>query len=62
MKIKIVSDGTSVGTKIVDVETGKAITNVSAITWHAEANEVETEATLVLSNVPVELIGKVKKP
>jgi hypothetical protein len=70
IKLKIVSDGTSSGTHVVDRETGERLESVMAIEWrisagnYAEANYAE--AILTLRNIPVELVairsvGKIDK-
>lgn len=58
MKIKIVSDGSSFGTKITD-ENGNPIEGVTGVTWKCNAKESAT-ATIELIGVPVEIIGEGK--
>ena len=55
MKIKIISDGTSAGTKIIDEDSGEEIGSVSKVGWIAEAGEVKTRAVVEIINVPVEI-------
>jgi hypothetical protein len=40
MKIKIVSDGTSLGTKVLNAETGEALEGASRVDWSIEAGEL----------------------
>ena len=54
MKIKIVSNGTSYGTKVVDSDTGEHLPNVAKITWTIEAKGL-ARCTLELIKVPVEV-------
>jgi len=55
MKLKIVSDGTSRGSRVL-TEDGKEIEGVESATWTCHAPGVAT-ATLTLRKVPVELEG-----
>jgi hypothetical protein len=56
MKIKIISDGTSQGTKVIDSETGKMIPNVTAIEFKidTEKNKIG-KAKITFVDVPVEI-------
>lgn len=58
MKLKIISDGTPTGTKLIDEETGEAIHLIQKLTWEANANEFSTKITIELLNVPVEITSK----
>jgi len=46
MKIRIESDGTATGTKVVNAETGQAISGVRSIHWDLEVGELPAYATL----------------
>ena len=39
MKIKVISDGTNEGTRVVDAASGVRIENVSSITWIARGGQ-----------------------
>ncbi len=56
MKLKIVSDGTGDGTKILD-ENGERIENAVSVNWEIEASN-NAIATITFMNVPVELVGE----
>lgn len=58
MKLKIISDGTNAGTKLVNAETGEMVNLISKITWGAMANEALTTASVELFNIPVEITTK----
>lgn len=58
-RIKIVSDGTTAGTSVVDAETGQEIDGVCAVRWEADAAEGWARVTLEMFRVPVEVIGEV---
>ena len=60
MKIKIVSDGTVEGTKIINLVTGERLENITAIYWTGDAAKGEVIAHINVAAVPVELIGEVK--
>lgn len=56
--VKIVSDGTSDGTKIIDQETGKELKYVIHAKWELSAEDVLAKLTLTMVNVPVEITGQ----
>jgi hypothetical protein len=58
MEVKIVSDGTVIGTKIFDATTGAELKNVTSITWDLNVDKWEATVDMTLINVPVELRGK----
>lgn len=60
MKIKVISDGTSLGTKIVDEETGNKIINCQSLDIRINGKTRFALCTLTLFDVPVEYIGKYK--
>jgi len=55
MKIKIISDGTIEGTKVVSAKTGEEIESVTKIGWMAESGEIYSRAIIEIINVPVEI-------
>jgi hypothetical protein len=55
MNIKIISDGTVRGTRVVDQETGAEVYSVTAIHWQFNTATGLTECTLELEQVPVEV-------
>lgn len=55
MKIKIISDGTNFGTKIINKETGEIIGRVQNITWSISAADVLAKATIEILNPEIEL-------
>ena len=57
MKLKIISDGTNTGTKLIDEDTGETISGISSLTWEASANEALTKITVELFNIPVEIVS-----
>jgi hypothetical protein len=59
MKLKLISDGTLQGTKVVD-EQGNSIGKVTKVEWSVDANEMNVyqrnaRCTLELMDVPAEL-------
>ncbi len=58
MKLKIISDGTNAGTKLIDEDTGEAIGGISKLIWEANATDVLTKTTIELFNIPVEILSK----
>ncbi len=61
MRVKIISDGTARGTRVVNADTGEAIGGVVGIHWHLTVKGVIADVTLDLLKVPVELKGEVKE-
>jgi hypothetical protein len=54
IKLKIVSDGTSNGTHVVDRETGEELKDIMEIEWRITVGNI-AEVILTMRNVPVEL-------
>lgn len=55
MKLKIISDGTTVGTKLINEETGEMVGLVQNIQWEVGVGDNFASATVRLIKVPVEL-------
>ena len=58
-RVRITSDGTSRGTKVVDVETGAEI-SVSAIDWHWDADHPNAIVKLTLPFTEGEVEGEIE--
>ena len=58
MKINIISDGTSSGTKITDIATGKILGCVQKVVWELDINNV-SKCTLEISGIPLDLTTEV---
>ena len=56
MNIKIISDGTSKGTKVVNAETGEDVEYVQHIEWQLGVGEL-SDCTLKFIKVPIEFVG-----
>ena len=61
VKIKIVSDGTPIGTKVIDEETGETINGVVSVGWNICVGTGFARAYIELLNIPVELVGEIKE-
>jgi hypothetical protein len=57
LKVRIVSDGNPLTTKIYDVETGAELKTVTSIDWHADASGHLPEAKLTLMMIPLVIEG-----
>lgn len=55
MKLKIVSDGTAPGTKLVDAVTGEAVDNVIDIIWTVSAVDMISKAIVHMLAVPIDV-------
>jgi len=53
--VKIVSNGTAQGTKIVDINTGKELQGVVSVRWGVDAKNQLGICSVDLVNVPVDL-------
>jgi hypothetical protein len=65
MKIKIISDGTSIGTKLINAETNEIIEDCRGAHWICDVDDNQlATAILEFVHVPVEIIGEmvIKKP
>ncbi len=60
MKLKIISDGTTEGTAVVDAVTGEPLQGVQILTFMCSPDEEQTEAILHLSGVACELLVDAK--
>lgn len=61
MKLKIISDGTKTGTKLIDEDTGEMIHGISKLTWEASVEDwAITKTTIEFFNIPVEIVSSVK--
>jgi hypothetical protein len=59
MWLKIISDGTVKGTRVVDAQTGEEVGNVTAVSW-SMGNDGLTEAVVTLGCVPAEVAGEME--
>ena len=57
MLLKIVSDGTPWGTKVVDAATGETVENVQAISWDVDAARGLSRMEMRAVNIPVEIVA-----
>lgn len=57
MKLKIISDGTSWGTKVVNADTGESVDGIVSIDWRITAGGYEIAATLQITRVALEITG-----
>lgn len=58
VRVKVVSDGTPMGTKLFDADTGAELKlPVTAITWHID-NDSPGQALIRLNVVQVEVVGE----
>lgn len=58
MKLKIISDGTSSGTSIVNAETGETINGIVSVDWSVSADSGCSEVNLRVMGVQLELVGQ----
>lgn len=57
MKLKIISDGTTVGTKLINEETGEMVNLVQKITYKISLDDFVGHATVSFLNIPVEIVA-----
>jgi hypothetical protein len=57
MNIKIVSDGTWYGTKIIDSDTGETINNVIKVEWSLSVEKKIADCVLTLIDESFEYVG-----
>ena len=56
--LKIISDGTAAGTRLIDEDSGEMIHLVQSIFWKATSDDFLTKTSIKILNVPVEIITK----
>jgi hypothetical protein len=61
-KIKITSDGTTFGTKVIDVESGDMIEGVVRVRWSMTMDGARTEAEVGIEGIPVEIEAAIEVP
>jgi hypothetical protein len=54
MKLKIISDGTHRGTKVINAETGEVLQGVYEVSWEHKANDIP-HAVIKCYQVPYEV-------
>src|ERR1039458_5290484 len=60
--VKIVSDGTPNGTRLIDTDTGAEIRYVSSITWRIDSMPMHfATATVEFTAVPIEANGELRQ-
>ncbi len=57
IKLKIISDGTPSGTKVIDAVTGENLDGVKAVSWRIGVDRALAECNLELCHVPAEVVG-----
>ena len=62
MKIKIVSDGTGPGTKVVDAETGELVEMVQSAKWSISGPDELAVTEIVVAGVEVDVEGEIDAP
>jgi len=58
MKLKIISDGTNAGTKLINEDTGESVEFVQKISWEVSAKDFTCKAIVDFINIPVEITSK----
>jgi hypothetical protein len=60
MKIKIISDGTPVGTQVINEATGETIDQCTSVKFEVSVGKLAT-VELKLVKVPIQVIGKLAR-
>jgi hypothetical protein len=61
-RIKIVSDGTNLGTHVIDTATGEELKGVRAVSWSCDAGTRLASATLEVVGLDVEVESELPEP
>lgn len=56
MKLQIKSDGTTVGTRVTDIDTGEPLGYIQKITWQVSVEDPVATCTVVIAKMPIELV------
>lgn len=59
MRIKIISDGKPLNTKVYDINTGKELTNITSIEWKIQVDQT-AKAVITFIDVPIEVTAEVE--
>ena len=62
MRIKIISDGTPTGTRVVCAETGEIVKGVTSVEWSHVTPGEASYAIVKLHMMPIEVIADVGEP
>lgn len=60
MRVKIISDGTAYGTRIVNMETGELVEGVVSVRWQMDAKDNTASVDISFVKVPIEAEGEWK--
>jgi hypothetical protein len=58
MKLKLYSDGTNNGTRVIDEDTGEMVHGILKLNWEANAEELITKVGVEFFSIPVEITTK----
>jgi hypothetical protein len=58
MKLKLVSDGIAMRTKVINAETGEPLEGIESISWEINAMDRTSRMTLTFVNIPVEVYSE----
>jgi thymidylate kinase len=61
MNLKVISDGTVMGTRVVNADTGEELSGVKAVKWEISTESITADVVIVLAKVPVEIAGQTKE-
>lgn len=61
MRVKITSDGTAFGTRVVDAESGEPIERVTSVSWSVDMERMVASANVTFVGVPVEIKGELEE-
>lgn len=59
--VKIVSDGTSAGTRLIDEDSGESIGYVDTIEWSVTVGQPLAKAKVVFTQVPVYMLAPLEE-
>lgn len=60
MKVKIISDGTALGTVVV-ADNGEKVDGIRSVKWHVDVETQLATAVLEFTGVHVDVVGEVAK-
>jgi hypothetical protein len=58
MKLKIISDGTNAGTKLIDEDTGEMVHGVSKLSFEAGVDDFISKVSVEFTNIAVEIASQ----
>lgn len=61
IKLRIVSDGTVAGTRVIDIETGRQVANCTLVSWSLASDDFGSEAVISFWGLEADVYGTLER-